>query len=98
LSDLGNHIYYILGPYRNLNKLSNLTSITRANSKTVFAIGAIVIREETLLVDKVLTTIKDCKRYYSKEYNLCELASINKSTLRDKTISDTAVFKNAISY
>jgi hypothetical protein len=81
-----------------LNKLPNLIPIAKAKAKTEFAIGAIIIREETLIVDKVPTTTKDCQRRYSKEYRLCKLASVNKSAIRDKTISDTIVFEDTISY
>jgi hypothetical protein len=55
LSNLGNHIYYILRPYKNLNKLPNPALVAKAKAKTKFATRAVVIREETLIVDKVLT-------------------------------------------
>jgi hypothetical protein len=98
LSDLGNYTYYILRPYRNLNKLPNPAPVAKAKTKTEFATRAVVIREETLIVDVVPTTIKDCERCCSKECELCELASVNESAIEDKTISDATVFKDALSY
>jgi len=98
LSNLGNYTYYILRPYRNLNKLLNLALIARAKAEMEFEIGAVVIRKETLIVDEVPTAIKDYKRCCSKEYELYKLVSVNKSAIRDKTISNTIVFKDAISY
>jgi hypothetical protein len=97
LSDLGNHTYYILGPYGNLNKLPNPAPIARAKAETEFAMGAVVMREETLMVDKAPTATKDCNCRCSKEYELCELASVGESALGDETISDAAVFEDAVS-
>jgi hypothetical protein len=97
LSDLGNHTYYILRPYRNLNKLPDPAPVAKAEAETEFATEAVVIREETLMVDKVLTATEDYKRRCSKEYELCELASVNESAIRDETISDAAVFEDALS-
>jgi hypothetical protein len=97
LSDLRNQTYYILGPYRNLNKLLNPAPIARAKAKTEFATRAVVIREETLIASKVLTATKDYKRRCNKECELNELASVNKSTIRDKTISNAKVFEDTVS-
>jgi hypothetical protein len=97
LSDLGNHTYYILRPYRNLNKLPDPALIARAKAKTEFVTKAIVIREETLIANKVLTTTKDYKRCYNKKCKLSELASVNKSATGDKTISNAKVFEDTVS-
>jgi hypothetical protein len=94
---LGNHIYYILRPYRNLNKLPDLAPIARAKAKTEFATRAVVIREETLIADKVLTATKDYERRCNRECKLSELASVNESAIRDKTISNTKVFEDTVS-
>jgi hypothetical protein len=98
LSDLGNYTYYILKPYRNLNKLPNPTPIAKAEAETEFATRAVVIREETLIADEVPTATKDYERCCNRECELSELASVNKSTIGDKTISDTKVFKDTVSY
>jgi hypothetical protein len=97
LSNLRNHTYYILRLYKNLNKLLDFVLIAKTKAKTKFATRAVVIREETLIINKVLTVTANYKRYYSKKYKLCELASVNKSTTKNKTISNTTVFKNAFS-
>jgi hypothetical protein len=98
LSNLRNYIYYILGPYKNLNKLLDLVLVAKANTKIKFATRAIIIKKITLIVNKVLTATADCRRYYSKKYKLCELVSVNKFAIRDKTISNTIVFEDTVSY
>jgi hypothetical protein len=45
----------------------------------------------------VLTTTKDYKRCYNKKYKLGKLASVNKSAIRDKIISNTKVFEDTVS-
>jgi hypothetical protein len=98
LSDLGNHTYYILRPYRNLNKLPDPIPIARAKAKTEFVTGAVVIREETLIADKVLTATEDYERRCNRKYELSELASVNESATGDETISDAKVFEDTVSY
>jgi hypothetical protein len=95
---LGNYIYYILRPYRNLNKLPDLTPIAKAKAKTEFATRAVVIREETLIANKVLTVTKDYERHHNRECKLSELASVNESATGDKTISNAKVFEDTVSY
>jgi hypothetical protein len=57
-----------------------------------------VIREETLMVDEVLTATEDCRSRRGGEYELCELASVDESAIGDKTISDSAVFEDTVSH
>jgi hypothetical protein len=97
LSDLGNYTYYILRPYRNLNKLPDPALIARAKAKIEFVTGVIVIREETLIANKVLTATKDYERRCNKKCKLSKLASVNKSATKDKTISVAKVFKDTVS-
>jgi hypothetical protein len=97
LSDLGNHTYYIPGPHGNLNKLPDPAPVARVEAKTEFATGAVVIREETLIVDKAPTASEDYERRRNRECELGELASVNESAIGDKTISDAEVFENTVS-
>jgi hypothetical protein len=46
----------------------------------------------------VLSTTKASEGRRYKEFELDELASTDKSVIRDKTISDNQVFENAASY
>ena len=57
-----------------------------------------MIREETLMIDEVLTATEDCRSRRSGEYELCELASVDESAIGDKTISDSAVFEDTVSH
>lgn len=98
LSDLGNYRYYIPRPYRNLNELPALGSITKAEAETEFVIEASIIREDTLLAEEAPTALREDKKHGYKEYKLDELASVNTSATEDKTISDAEFFADAVSY
>ena len=54
--------------------------------------------EETLFVDEVPTAAEAGKKRRYREFELDELASANKSAIRDETISNNQVFENAASY
>jgi hypothetical protein len=94
---LGNHIYYILGPHGNLNKLPDPAPIARAKAETEFATGAVVIREETLMANEVPTATEDYERRRNRECELGELASVDESAIGDETISDAEVFEDTVS-
>jgi hypothetical protein len=91
-------MYYIPGPHGNLNKLPNLAPIAKAETETEFTTRVVVIREETLMVNKMPTTTKNCQRYCSEKYEFCELASVDKSATEDEMISNAAVFKDTVSH
>jgi hypothetical protein len=104
LSDLGNYRYYILGPHGNLNELPVPRPITDAEAEIEFAIegeiaiGAAMIREETLMAEEAPTALRGDKGHGDKECELGELASVNVSAIGDETISDAEFFADAISY
>ena len=104
LSDLGNYRYYIPGPHRNLNELPVPRPITDAEAEMEFAvkgeiaIGAAVIREETLIAEEAPTTLRGDVEHGDKECELGELASVDTSATEDKTISDAEFFADAVSY
>jgi hypothetical protein len=104
LSNLGNYRYYILGLYRNLNKLPVPRPITDAEAEIEFAmereilIGGAVIKEETLIAEEASTALRGNKGHGDKECELSELASVNTSVTGDKTISNTEFFADAVSY
>jgi hypothetical protein len=79
----------------NLDKLPNPAPVVRAEAKTEFE--AVVMREETLMVDEVPTATENYKRRYNEECELGELASVDESTTGDETISDAKVSKDAVS-
>jgi hypothetical protein len=60
-------------------------------------IGAI-IREETLLAKEVPTALRGNKGFSNKEYKLNKLVSIITSIIGDKTVSNTEIFADTISY
>ena len=101
LSDLRNYRYYIPGPYRNLNKLPVPRPITEAEAKIEFAIegeiaiGATMIREETLIAEEALTTLRSDEGHGDKECELNELASVDTSTTGDEMISDTVSYQSS---
>jgi hypothetical protein len=104
LSDLGNYRYYIPGPHGNLNELPVPRPITNAEAEVEFAIeveiamGAAVIREETLIAKEAPTVLRGDEGHGNKEFELGELASVDTSATGDKTISDTEFFADAVSY
>ena len=79
MRDFKNHIYYIPGPFTNLNELSEPVSITEADTDFV-----IKEREEALIAEELLTAAE------AGECELSKLISTYKSidsAIRDETIS-----------
>jgi hypothetical protein len=98
LSDLRNYMFYILGPYGNLNELPIPRPITKAETETEYIIEIIIIKEKILSAEEILIFLRGNKRYSNKEYRFDKFASINISIIRDKTISKTEFFADIISY
>jgi hypothetical protein len=95
LSDLGNHTYYIPGPHGNLNKLPDPAPVARVEAETKFAMGAVVMGEETL--DEVPTAAAG-ERRHDGECELDELPSADESATGDETINNDQVFEDAASH
>jgi hypothetical protein len=104
LSDLGNYRYYITGLYGNLNELPVPRPISDAEAEMEFAMeveiamGAAVIREETLMAEEAPTVLRGDEGHGDKECELGELASVDASAIGDETISDAEFFADAVSY
>ncbi|TVY13081.1 hypothetical protein LARI1_G008506 [Lachnellula arida] len=104
LSDLGNYRYYIQGPHGNRNELPIPGPIAEAEAETEFAmegeiaIGAAVIREETLMAEEALTALRGDEGHGDEECELGELASVDAFATGDETISNTEFFADAVSY
>jgi hypothetical protein len=98
LSDLGNYRYYIPGPHGNLNGLPVPGPIAEAEAETEFAMGAAVIREETLLAEEAPTALRGDEGHGDEKCELGELASIDASATGDETISDAEFFADAVSH
>lgn len=98
LSDLRNYRYYIPRPHENLNELPAHGSIAEAEAETEFAMGAAVIREETLLAKEAPTALRGDEGHGDEECDLRELASVDASATGDETISDAEFFADAVSY
>jgi hypothetical protein len=104
LSDLGNYRYYIPGPHGNLNELPVPRPITNAKAEMEFsmegeiAMGAAVIREETLMAEEAPTALRGDEGHGDKKCELGELASVDASATGDKTISDAEFFADAVFY
>jgi hypothetical protein len=104
LSDLRYYRYYIPGPHGNLNELPVPGPITEAEAEVEFAMegeiamGAAVIREETLMAEEAPTALRGDEGHGDEEYELGELASVDASATGDETISDTEFFADAVSH
>jgi hypothetical protein len=70
LSDLGNYIFYIPGPHRNLNKLPIPGPIAEAETETEYVIEIIIIREETLSAEETPTSLKVTKNIATRSISL----------------------------
>jgi hypothetical protein len=97
LSNLGNYIYYIPRPYRNINKLPIPGPMAKAETETEYAIEAAIIREETLSAKETPTPLRGNKGRSDKEHRFDKFISVNMSAIRDKTISEAEFFIDAVS-
>jgi hypothetical protein len=87
LSDLGNYIYYILGPHGKLVQVPILGPMIGDRAETEYTIEG-----------ETLTPLGGDEGCSNKERRLGKLASVDGSATGDETMSNGESFADAVSY